>query len=271
MFQYIISNPKEDTYYEQDLFPYPDGCVHLYIIVILCISFHCCVTSLLYIATVFVHCYCLCTLLPVFVHCYLSLYIVTVFVHVMFFVHCYCLCTCYFFVHVTLYYQCCNHSKFNICTLYFSCRTKCPSLVVVLHPCSVLDTVFVVYCLHPVPFQCRPESISTVKEWLKKLPSEGVDSVDCGSLTLDKPQIAAIEKAINDMQVCVCVVGRGCSLLSLINVRTQSKTLTPPSFLSCLPSQGKNIFVEHRQTFESNVSCYVCVIHMIYRNRKLVH
>ena len=27
MFQYIISNPKEDTYYEQDLFPYPDGYV----------------------------------------------------------------------------------------------------------------------------------------------------------------------------------------------------------------------------------------------------
>ena len=40
-----------------------------------------------------------------------------------------------------------------------------------------------------------------MKEWLKKLPSEGADAVDCGSETLDKPHIAAIEKAVLDMQV----------------------------------------------------------------------
>ncbi len=51
-------------------------------------------------------------------------------------------------------------------------------------------------CTHP-----SPETISNVKEWLKGLPSEGADAVDCGSLTLDKPQIVAIEKALYDMQV----------------------------------------------------------------------
>ena len=49
------------------------------------------------------------------------------------------------------------------------------------------------------------ESISAVKDWLKKLPSEGADAVDCGSETLDKPQIAAIEKAVLDMQVSMNV------------------------------------------------------------------
>ena len=77
-------------------------------------------------------------------------------------------------------------------------------LVIGIYLHSSIRYIFIVYCLHLVPFQCSPESITTVREWLKKLPSEGIDAVDCGSLTLDKPQIAAIEKAVCDMQVCVC-------------------------------------------------------------------
>jgi len=50
-------------------------------------------------------------------------------------------------------------------------------------------------------FSC--ESIASVKEWLKALPSEGCDAVDCGSLALDKPQIDALEKAVLDLQVLV--------------------------------------------------------------------
>ena len=40
---------------------------------------------------------------------------------------------------------------------------------------------------------------------MKQLPTYGMEPVDCGSLTLDAPQIAAIEKSVLDMQVCVCV------------------------------------------------------------------
>ena len=58
---------------------------------------------------------------------------------------------------------------------------------------------------HLLFIPCSSESVSSVKEWLKKLPSEGADAVDCGSDTLDKPQITAIEKAILDMQVCLCL------------------------------------------------------------------
>ena len=49
----------------------------------------------------------------------------------------------------------------------------------------------------------RPETLSAVKEWLKQLPSQGLEAVDCGSYTLDEPQIAAIEKAVLDVQVHV--------------------------------------------------------------------
>ena len=45
-----------------------------------------------------------------------------------------------------------------------------------------------------------PESLTLVKEWLKKLPTQGMDTVDCGGQSLDEPQIAAIEKAVLDMQ-----------------------------------------------------------------------
>ena len=50
----------------------------------------------------------------------------------------------------------------------------------------------------------RPETLSAVKEWLKQLPSQGLEAVDCSSYTLDEPQIAAIEKAVLDVQVHTC-------------------------------------------------------------------
>ena len=40
---------------------------------------------------------------------------------------------------------------------------------------------------------------------MKQLPTYGLEPVDCGSLIMNAPQIAAIEKAVLDMQVCVCV------------------------------------------------------------------
>ena len=48
----------------------------------------------------------------------------------------------------------------------------------------------------------RAERLSDVKDWLKQLPSQGLEAVDCGSYTLDPPQIAAVEKAVLDVQVC---------------------------------------------------------------------
>ena len=47
----------------------------------------------------------------------------------------------------------------------------------------------------------RSETLSAVREWLKQLPSQGLEAVDCGSYTLDEPQIAAIERAVLDIQV----------------------------------------------------------------------
>ena len=47
----------------------------------------------------------------------------------------------------------------------------------------------------------RPENLYSVREWIKQLPSYGLDSVDCGSHILDTPQVAAIEQAVKDMQV----------------------------------------------------------------------
>ena len=47
----------------------------------------------------------------------------------------------------------------------------------------------------------RPETLSAVREWPKQLSSQGLESVDCGSYTLDEPRIAAIEKAVLDVQV----------------------------------------------------------------------
>ena len=61
------------------------------------------------------------------------------------------------------------------------------------------------------------ETLASVKEWLKQLPSQGQDAVDCGSLTLDEPQIAAIEKAVHDMKVYSCMYCR----CTLADVREQ--------------------------------------------------
>ena len=36
---------------------------------------------------------------------------------------------------------------------------------------------------------------------MKRLPSAGLDSVDCGSILLDAPQVAAIEEAVKEAQV----------------------------------------------------------------------
>ena len=46
-----------------------------------------------------------------------------------------------------------------------------------------------------------PETLSAVKEWLKQLPTNDMKPVQCGSFTLDEPQIAAIEKAVLDMEI----------------------------------------------------------------------
>ena len=35
-----------------------------------------------------------------------------------------------------------------------------------------------------------------MREWIKQLPSQGVEAVDCGTELLDSPQIAAIEKTV---------------------------------------------------------------------------
>ena len=44
----------------------------------------------------------------------------------------------------------------------------------------------------------RPESWSSVQEFLKQWPTYGLEPVD-------SPQIATIKKVVLDMQVCLCV------------------------------------------------------------------
>ena len=44
-------------------------------------------------------------------------------------------------------------------------------------------------------------TLAKVQEWLKKLPTSGTATVDCGGQSLDDPQIAAVEKAVLDMKV----------------------------------------------------------------------
>ena len=46
-----------------------------------------------------------------------------------------------------------------------------------------------------------PESLSAVREWMKQLPTQGIESVDCGSSLLDAPEVAAIEDAVKRAQV----------------------------------------------------------------------
>ena len=75
--------------------------------------------------------------------------------------------------------------------------------------------MFLEYLIEVGVIFCRSETLSGVREWLKKLPSQGQEAVDCGSCTLDAPQIAAIEKAVLDVQVlkwsvCVCVCMSEC-------------------------------------------------------------
>ena len=71
-------------------------------------------------------------------------------------------------------------------------------------------------------FLIRPETLSSLKEWLKQLPSFGMDPVECGSLTLDEPHIAAIEKSVLDLEVgASCVHSPPPQLLSLaVRIRT---------------------------------------------------
>ena len=56
---------------------------------------------------------------------------------------------------------------------------------------------------------CRPGSLVAAREWLLQLPTRGLEPVDCGSQSLDQPQISAIEKAVLGMKkvsldLCVC-------------------------------------------------------------------
>ena len=59
----------------------------------------------------------------------------------------------------------------------------------------------------------RSESLVGVREWLKQLPSYGVDSVDCGSVLLDAPQITAVEKAVAETQVSHTAIRSTCTCI----------------------------------------------------------
>ena len=41
-------------------------------------------------------------------------------------------------------------------------------------------------------------SLEDVKDWLRTLPSHGLEAVTCGSTSLDEPVVEAIEKAVNE-------------------------------------------------------------------------
>ncbi|CAI8010817.1 5'-3' exoribonuclease 1 [Geodia barretti] len=43
-------------------------------------------------------------------------------------------------------------------------------------------------------------TLAKVQEWLKKQPTTGISTVDCGGQSLDEPQIAAVERAVSNMK-----------------------------------------------------------------------
>ncbi len=53
----------------------------------------------------------------------------------------------------------------------------------------------------PPAHTLSPESLSAVREWMKQLPTQGLESVDCGNSLLDAPEVAAIEDAVKRVQV----------------------------------------------------------------------
>lgn len=44
------------------------------------------------------------------------------------------------------------------------------------------------------------EKLSDVEAWLKALPTCGLQPIKCGSLSLDTPQVAAVERLVAEQQ-----------------------------------------------------------------------
>ena len=66
--------------------------------------------------------------------------------------------------------------------------------------CKGSETSFVCTCCLTLS---SGETLAHVREWLKQLPTNAMETVDCGGQSLDQPQIAAVEKAVLDMKVCL--------------------------------------------------------------------
>ena len=56
---------------------------------------------------------------------------------------------------------------------------------------------------HWLSMYFRGLTIADVQGWIKKQAVNSMDMVDCGGQSLDPPQIAAIEKAVEDVKVHV--------------------------------------------------------------------
>lgn len=48
-----------------------------------------------------------------------------------------------------------------------------------------------------LPFPCSEHSLNKLREWLKQLPTNGVQSVTCGGEALDERQVMAIERIVD--------------------------------------------------------------------------
>ena len=49
-------------------------------------------------------------------------------------------------------------------------------------------------------FDVFSEKLSDVEVWLKALPTYGLQTIKCGSLSLDTPQVAAVERLVAEQQ-----------------------------------------------------------------------
>ena len=50
------------------------------------------------------------------------------------------------------------------------------------------------------------ETITAAKQWLKSLPIHDMETVECGSDTLNDSHILEIEKAIIKLKVCIIII-----------------------------------------------------------------
>ena len=100
-------------------------------------------------------------------------------------------------------------------------RTACTCVYMYMYIilCKGSETSFVCTCCLTLS---SGETLAQAREWLKQLPTNAMETVDCGGQSLDQPQIAAVEKAVLDMKVCIHVYTPTCTCIYNVHVQPYS-------------------------------------------------